>query len=171
VYGGIFIFYILFNLFAAFNIVTSIFVDKAMKLAQPDLETMLFEKRREEVKNARSLRELCVEADHNGSGSISFEEFAEIMADSRIRSHFELKGLDIKDAEMFFKMLTSITGDKDVEIGAFVAGCMKMKGFAMSVDLLSIGFELKLLAQVMKSMQRQVGELSEGLRPPICNSH
>jgi len=69
------------------------------------------------------------------------------MTDERIRTYFELKGLAIKDAELFFQMLGSVSQTEEVDIDAFIAGCMKMKGFALSVDLLSLGFETKLIGR------------------------
>jgi len=57
--AALFVFYIIFFIFAICNIVTSIFIDKAMKLAQPDLEQLLFEKQREDWSNARELKKLC----------------------------------------------------------------------------------------------------------------
>jgi len=154
-YAAFFMFYVLFSILAAFNIVTSIFVDKAMKLAQPDLDTLLLEKRREDMKNARNLRHLCYEADMNASGTISFTEFNSIMDNPKLRAEIELNGLDIKDAEMFFSLLTSVTGETEVKIERFVAGCMKMKGYAMNVDLLSANFEMHKLVWSIHGFQRE----------------
>jgi len=171
IHAACFVFYILFACFAAFNIVTSIFVDKAMKLAQPDLETLLFEKRREDLKNAHSLRRLCCEADLNASGTISFTEFIGIIEDPKLRSEIEMRGLDIKDAEMFFTLLTSVTGEKEVKIDTFVAGCMKMKGIAMNVDLLLIGFELQLMMKGMHSFHRECMERLDVLSARTGQGH
>lgn len=150
--AALWVFYIIFFIFAACNIVTSIFIDKAMKLAQPDIETLLFEKQREDFSNARELKKLCCEVDRGDgiackSSTITFKEFSKLMEDDRVRSYFELKGLAIKDAELFFQMLGSVSQTNAVDIDAFIAGCMKMKGFALSVDLLSLGFETKLISR------------------------
>jgi len=159
----LFIFYIVFEVFAAVNIVTSMFVDKAMKLAQPDMEMLLIEKRRTDMKNASAIMDVCREADSDHSGKISFEEFEQLMNDTRIRNLFELKGLDIKDAQLFFRMLAGVDGDREVDIDTFVAGCMKIKGVAMSVDLLSVSFELKMLTQRENKFMKSLSERLDGV--------
>jgi len=159
----LFIFYIVFEVLAAVNIVTALFVDKAMKLAQPDLDMMIMEKKRADMRNANALMAVCREADSNGSGTISFQEFEELMTDTKIRQTFELKGLDIKDAELFFRMLVGVDGDSEVDIDTFVAGCMKIKGVAMSVDLLSVSFELKMLTHRENTFKKVLTDRLDGV--------
>jgi len=42
------------------------------------------------------------------------------MKTDKVRSYFELKGLEIKDAELFFTMLSQVSQSPDVEIDAFI---------------------------------------------------
>lgn len=166
-YGGtlnamLFIFYIIFFIFAACNIVTSIFMEKAMKLAQPDLETLLYEKKTEDLENAKELRRMCSERGGNSGRSkitrISYKEFKNLMSDERIRSYFELKGLAIKDAELFFHIIGCADQEEEVDINDFIAGCMKTKGFALSVDLLSLGYQTKQISNEQKQYFADVRE-------------
>merc|ERR1712232_1367469 len=43
------------------------------------------------------------------------------------------------------KMFTTITQTPDLEIHAFVEGCMRLKGLAPSIDLQTLHFETKLM--------------------------
>merc|ERR1711920_1067206 len=78
-------------------------------------------------------------------GKISLDEFVHAMEDPKFRYFFEVRGLDIKDAEMFFNMLTAVSGEDEVDISTFVSGCLGMQGTASSLDLQTLSFELKVL--------------------------
>jgi len=85
------------------------------------------------------------------------------MDDNRIRRMFELKGLDIKDARLFFQMLAGVDGSNEVDLHTFVAGCMKIKGVAMSVDLMSVCFELRMLAQRESKFRKVLTQRLDGI--------
>merc|ERR1712150_382125 len=91
------------------------------------------------------LRRLISKADQDTSGTLSQEEFMEFMKDQRFRRFFELRGLDVKDVAVFFKLLTSMSGSDEVEIGSFVSGCMAMRGMASAMDLHALSFQVHVL--------------------------
>jgi len=141
----IYLMYIVFTNIAAWNIITSIFLEKVTSLAQPDLDTQMIQKHRKDMADAEELKKLTKLADVNESGKLSLDEFVDFMDDSKFRSFFELRDLDIKDAEMFFHMLCEVTGSEEVDISTFVTSCMRMRGLASSLDLHALSFELKVL--------------------------
>merc|ERR1712045_810535 len=79
--GILFVSYLAFFIFALNNIVTSIFVDKALKLAKPDLDWMMFEKQRSEAAAAEELRTLALQLDTSKSGRISRDELMKMAED------------------------------------------------------------------------------------------
>merc|ERR1719277_1889127 len=81
----LFLFYILFFAIAAWNIVTSTFIEKALKLAQPDLETLTLEQTMKDCMDAEELNEIFSSADTDGSKAISFEEFHQIANHAKFR--------------------------------------------------------------------------------------
>merc|ERR1719189_1368404 len=81
--GMLFVLYLIFFIFALSNVVTSIFVDKAMQLAKPDLEWMMLQKQRADISAAKDLRELANQLDVNKSGVISREELQTLSSDVR----------------------------------------------------------------------------------------
>merc|ERR1712217_856251 len=97
------------------------------------------------------------------------EEYTRFMQDPKFRSFFEMRGLDIKDAEMFFHMLTAVTQEDEVDIQSFVEGALRMRGFASSLDLHTLSFEVKNLhmrqrqfvKQCMDSLVQLRGDLAE----------
>merc|ERR550532_3873676 len=106
VYASVFIFWIVFYMIAVMNIVTSLFVDKAMKLAQPEAEIAMLEKER---MNARDTEELLKMFYASGVISqedryIDLDEFRACMKNERFHLYFSSRDIDAKDTAMFFKM-------------------------------------------------------------------
>jgi len=137
--------YVLFLAFcqvALWNVTTSIFVDKALKIAQPDSETIMMERRREDNQLAEDLLDIAYKLDKDMTGSISWKEFETFMTNGQVRGIFEAKGITIKDAQGFFGMLSSVSNAEEIDIEKFVAGCLRMKGAASSVDLQTLRYEV-----------------------------
>eukprot|EP00443_Scrippsiella_acuminata_P024954 CAMPEP_0115332880 /NCGR_PEP_ID=MMETSP0270-20121206/87076_1 /TAXON_ID=71861 /ORGANISM="Scrippsiella trochoidea, Strain CCMP3099" /LENGTH=215 /DNA_ID=CAMNT_0002753751 /DNA_START=318 /DNA_END=962 /DNA_ORIENTATION=- len=166
---AVFVFYILFFVIAAWNIVTSTFVDKALRfaqpdleqltreqlmkdivdavLAQPDLEQLTREQLTKDIGDAEELMNLFSEADFDRSASISLEEFIRVAEHPKFRSYLHVRGIDIKNAEVFFEMLQVVGGGEVVNIQVLVSALLRMKGFATSIDLHSLSFETKVLSR------------------------
>merc|ERR1719330_1201319 len=70
----VFVSYIVFFLLAFFNIITSMFVDRALKLAKPDDADVIFERHMEELERAHELRELVETLDKDHDNTISLKE-------------------------------------------------------------------------------------------------
>jgi len=153
--AGIFLVYILFVWLSVTNIITSIFIDKAMKLAQPDLDEMLLTKHKEDMANCHELRKVFTALDQNGSGTLSAEEFHTFTHDPRLVAFFEYKGLYIKDAELFFNMLLNVAKHDEVDIDSFVNGCLKMKGVALNIEVLSVQYELQMVFKKQSEFQEE----------------
>merc|ERR1719330_2195115 len=103
------ILYTAFFQFAFFNIVTSIFVDKAMKLTKPDEEDLFMQRKREEAEMSQMLRDLFDEVDTDASGIISIDELREASQDGRVLHKFEMLGITVRDVHTFFSTLTAMS--------------------------------------------------------------
>jgi hypothetical protein len=143
--SALFIFFIAFYQISLLNVLTGIFVENAMKLAQPDPYTAALEHRKQERQEADQLRSVCKHLDKSGNGHVSFEEFEEAIHRGKLRAHLRVLGLDIKDSRKFFELIKCASGNEVVAIGksevdmeSFVMGCMKLKGTATSLDLQSL---------------------------------
>jgi voltage-gated sodium channel len=153
--GWIFITFVCFSHIALMNILTGLFVEKAMKLAEPDREVMFFEKRKVEIHQMEEITKLCVEMDIDRNGVISHEEFQRQMSTpgSKLRTYLGTLGLT-RDAELFYKMVktTKIDNAAGIEVDTFVRACMKLKGGATSLDM-------QALTMQTKRIQRQLDDL------------
>jgi len=131
------------------NIIISIFCDKALNLAQPDLDERLLEKQKRDLQKVREIKRFFGSLDLNKSGTLSIDELQACMHDVQSLAYFDLMGLDIKDAEFFFRMLTSHTEQTEVDVHGFVTGWLKMKGAATSLDVYTVQYQTQMWVETM----------------------
>eukprot|EP00928_Gymnodinium_smaydae_P097896 TRINITY_DN897_c0_g1_i2.p1 TRINITY_DN897_c0_g1~~TRINITY_DN897_c0_g1_i2.p1 ORF type:complete len:596 (+),score=142.58 TRINITY_DN897_c0_g1_i2:176-1963(+) len=154
--SAIFLMFVSSFIIVIWNIVTSTFVEKAFKLAQPDIDALLIEKRQKDLTDAKELIDIFHEIDTDGSRGIGWEEFEHLATTSKMGTFLEVRGIEIKDAKTMFKMLCSLSDGSEVDLKSFVNGCIRMKGLATSIDLHSLSFQEKLFQRNMKHMMCDV---------------
>merc|ERR1719433_1267514 len=99
------------------NILTAVFVENAMKLAQPDRETLALEQRKRDLIEGEELRQLVSEyMDPELTGRVSVKTFMENIRNFKLKSRLRVLGLDIKDAEMFIQLLANQTANQMVVV-------------------------------------------------------
>jgi len=150
----LFIFFIFFMQVALMNILTGIFVEKAMKLAAPDRDMLALEKRKQEIWHARELRSLLQDMDPEGEGLISTRDLLARCQSHKFQAQLAVLGLDIKDTSVFFDMICSFSDNDWVDIDALVSGCMRMKGIATSLDSQGLMLQMKILHDEQQEFQR-----------------
>lgn len=140
--SALWIFFVGFFQIALLNILTGLFVEQAMKLAQPDYASRELEQRKKEESEFLELNRLCEDMDVDGSGAISCAEFQRCLESGKLKSSLMLLDLDIRDAEQFFQMLADSESDRQVPIETFIAGCLRLKGGASSIDLQRLEYKI-----------------------------
>ncbi|CAE7473463.1 SCN8A [Symbiodinium natans] len=153
------LFYIAFFNFALFNVLTGMFVDHAMKWSQSDNQNLITEHRSQELQDASRLQRLCEAIDTETTGRISWEDFEAFVSDESALIYLASLGLEIHDAKTFFDMLAGVASDKYIDIDTFVKGCMRMKGPATSIDMLSMAYEVTLMHRQNNRIERTLAEV------------
>merc|ERR1712232_172469 len=150
-----FLLFTFFFIFALFNILTGIFVEKAVLASQPDRDELILEQSRKARKETEDFRSLCNQLDTDGSGTITLEEFVASMQDERMVSYMASVGLEVHDVEFFFRLIAGPTKHEELEIDLedFVAGCMSMKGPASGLDMQRELFETTRLHKQLKVLE------------------
>jgi len=156
--AGLFVFVVAFTQIALLNILTGVFVENAMKLAQPDRAMMMLEQRKADMQSAEDLREILAGLDLDSTGTVSWNEFKIIAEDPNIFAALEVMGLDVHDVGLLFDMLSQASKSREVEFHFLVDACMKMKGPASSIDLQALMYKTDRLADTVQA-------LSSGLAP------
>eukprot|EP00931_Biecheleriopsis_adriatica_P100962 TRINITY_DN76195_c0_g1_i1.p1 TRINITY_DN76195_c0_g1~~TRINITY_DN76195_c0_g1_i1.p1 ORF type:complete len:647 (+),score=124.87 TRINITY_DN76195_c0_g1_i1:34-1941(+) len=144
---AIYVMFVLLFAVSVWNIVTSVFVEKAMKLTKPDLEAIASEQTAQDQREVKNLTKLfagrCLD-DNGMTKGIGMEEFRTLADDSKFRAYLHARGIDINNVEVFFQMLASASGKNRVSAQVLANACVRMKGLATSIDLQSLSFETKM---------------------------
>jgi len=140
--ASVFLLYILVAWLSITNIITSIFIDQAMKLAKPDVDDRALEKRKADICMMHELSKIFRDIDIDHSQTISLDELRACLKDVRISSFLDMVGLDIADAETFYCLLVSQTGSSEIDVSSLVSGWLRMRGAASSIDLLSFQHQM-----------------------------
>lgn len=173
----VFVVFICIFTISVWNIVTSTFVEKAMKLAKPDMDGLVLEQNVQAAKESAELEQLFrpfATETEDGSLEICLKELQVAITQSRFRSALFVRGIDIKNLEVFFEMLSSLSEDGGVDLRTLVNACVRMKGFATSIDLQSLGFESKRmhlhLASLSEANEAALQEIKATLHGLLCSS-
>jgi hypothetical protein len=156
---AMFLTYVLFSLIAIWNIITSTFVNKALKLGQQDSEAMAMEDRLNALKDEKMLKKLLMKADADHNKEIDSEEFDHFVANPEFKAFLESKGIDIKEAATFFQMLCEASEnsqEKRVDIHAIASCILRVKGQATSIDLYTMRYEIR---SMMKAQSKALHRL------------
>jgi len=133
-------FYMFFMTFVVTNIVMGIFVDSVMQSAQGDREEVVEAHMNEKKSAISQLREIFLEADEDGNKMISLQEFHDQSKDPRVWAYLSSLGLDVSEADGLFKLL-DMDGSGTIGIEEFLMGCMRLKGYAKTIDLATLMYE------------------------------
>lgn len=170
VYPVLFFVYIVFVMLAVLNIITAVFVDNAMQIANTQRDVVV--EKELEIKQAyiAEISQLFSEMDEDHSGSITWEEFEEYMDDERIRSYFNALELDTSDNKRLFQMLDTDNTGK-VSTSDFLEGCLRLKGFARSIDANAILHEVKLHRSLLDVIVRTLQPGWDGTTRAFSEGH
>jgi len=169
----LFVVYICVMFIGVMNIVTGVFVDTAMQISNEDREFRVKAQRAREDQCIRELQGIFRQADADGSGSLTWEEFEEHLFDDRLLTYLETLDLDLSDAHSLFNILDQ-DRKGEVSIDDFVWGCMRLKGTAKSMDLCTLLYEHRQQSQALRGyfdtmlyqlLNMQTRGLGAGQRP------
>jgi len=152
-YTILFLLYSFFFVFALFNIMTGVFVERALTAAIPDRDEMIWEEQKKLAKQVEDFKTLCKEFDTDGSGTITREEFKRHMRNDTMVSYMASVGLEMHDVEHFFRTVAG--EDQEVSIDRFVEGCMAMRGHATALDVQRQLFESKRLEDQLNAFRKE----------------
>lgn len=160
--SAVFLLFVSLFTISVWNIVTSTFVEKALKIAQPDLESLVMEHHLKDVQDAQALLELfCSRLGCSDSSSICYAQFKLLTEQHNFRTYLSARGIDIKNVEVFFRMLATASGNSEVELKVLANALVRMKGFATAIDLQTLSFETKI---TLSKQAKAVKELGRHLR-------
>jgi Ca2+-binding EF-hand superfamily protein len=149
-------------MFALMNMVTGIFVDASMQTGQYSRD--LIEDKAEQLRQNQmeSLREIFAEIDIDGDEGLVEEELAVFLSNKRFLGYLQALHVNTDDAKRLFKVL-DFEGIGAISADDFVAGIMKIKGQASSLDVRVIEHSLRRISDKMNGMAKNQQKLQAEL--------
>eukprot|EP00927_Polykrikos_kofoidii_P044017 TRINITY_DN3810_c0_g2_i1.p1 TRINITY_DN3810_c0_g2~~TRINITY_DN3810_c0_g2_i1.p1 ORF type:complete len:603 (+),score=124.96 TRINITY_DN3810_c0_g2_i1:119-1927(+) len=154
------ILYIAFSMFAMLNVVTGVFVEKAMEFAQRDkaeyMMNHICDIFRETIRRNRKDGE-------EESANITWSQFEQSLETEEMQEYFKAIDVDTSEARGLFDLL-DVERRGTIDAVEFISGCVRLTGNAKALDLalvLSESRALRLLVVAeLKSIRAQLGRTS-----------
>jgi hypothetical protein len=158
IYFCLFLLFTAFVLLAVLNIMTGIFVDRAMRIASEDRDGMILEKLYHERKMVEDLtRTFCIitETSHVNVEEVPMtkDQFMHQMNLPAMRTYFAVMGLEIWDPSRFFALLTNMSPNGKVDAQVFVRGCMQLRSDPKGIAVQGILADIQGLAEEVRGMR------------------
>lgn len=154
--------YIFFMTLGVLNVVVGSFVDNAQQVSRNDREMVVRNEIKQEREYMARVRDVFSEADKDGDGSLSWEEFEDYLQDDRVAAYLGSLGLDSSIARTLFVLL-DVDDTNSVGIDEFVGGCLRLKGQARSIDVNMLLYNSeKMICKTSESMEA-IGHRLDGL--------
>ncbi|CAJ1354541.1 unnamed protein product [Effrenium voratum] len=124
-------FFVLFTNLAVLNVVTGVFVDRALEAEKSQREYQVERVLKAQVLFNKQIVALLAQIDSNSDGRISRDELHAMLEDDKLKAHWETLGLTdfnkTKQADRLFDLLDE-NGDGAIYVDEFLDKCGLMRG-------------------------------------------
>jgi len=151
--------YVAFCTMCVLNIVTGIFVDNASQMSAKDEDLMLMEEIEKRKAWIQQVKEFFEQADEDGTGELTWEEFSLQLQDLRVQRCLEKLGIDVNATshESIFQQF-DFDGSGTIAIGEFTTSLMRFHGAARSMDIAEV-------RHMLNGIKADIGSLSKTQTP------
>jgi hypothetical protein len=157
----VFLFFVLFAVFGAANVVTGIFVEIANHWAHHDSHTQVQAESEQKLFCIKALLELFNELDPSGHGTVTLEGMLCALreGDERLVNSFHALRLEVMDVRTLFLLL-----DRDrkgfISTEEFLLGCFRLKGEAKTLDIMKLQYQSEWVMHNLVRMQEKLDDMS-----------
>jgi len=162
-----FIIFILVTTYGLVNLVTGVIVEQILAASQSNDDRIRVREERARRLELESMREIFYLCDADRSGTLDCHEFLEAIQDPEVQWRMRELELPVDDALRLFNVIDG-DGSRSLLLNEFINGCMKLKGPAMSKDLLAVQGLADTLAKQMDGLgcelqecERMIAQLDE----------
>lgn len=140
--GLIFCMYLTFSFFAMTNLVTGVFVDKAMQMTREDKDTYL----------ANRISHLFfVNTGDDDAEEVTWETFQQKLSSEAMQEYFKVLNLDVAEARGLFDLL-DVDSSGSVSNYEVVTGCLRLRGPAKALDLALLAQDTSRIEEMMQEL-------------------
>jgi Ca2+-binding EF-hand superfamily protein len=158
VFHGIWYAYVAFVIFGLLNVFTGIFVESATHAANSDREIKIQAQMEEEESYLNQIRVIFQRSDADQSGNMTERELEFLLGQEDFKMQMESLGIHTTEAHGLFRLLD---GDQSgvVNIEEFLSGCVRLKGTAKAVDMITLLFENAKLSRKVEKIRKMLVDL------------
>jgi len=158
-YEPVFNFYVFFMVIGVLNVVVGAFVATTAEISSKDREVLVKSEMKALNTYQRKIHTFFAEADKDKSGKLSWEEFKEHLEVPKVSAYFRALELDVSQAQTVFKLLDR-DGGGEVSLDEFLAGCLRLKGQAKSLDLNVLIYEQRRMFSMLAQFIRLTTDMA-----------
>eukprot|EP00927_Polykrikos_kofoidii_P075799 TRINITY_DN7225_c0_g1_i1.p1 TRINITY_DN7225_c0_g1~~TRINITY_DN7225_c0_g1_i1.p1 ORF type:complete len:508 (+),score=113.30 TRINITY_DN7225_c0_g1_i1:157-1680(+) len=154
-----FIAFVGFTSFGILNVICGVVVEKTLRSSSKTLDREKQRVEADQMQVMASLRAIFEEADADDSGSLSLDEVEKAIRKTTIYNMLKLINFPVDDPESLFNLL-DFDDSGELTIDEFIDGCIRMKGFAKSKDLLVAQVALDAARRHLTISEAALGDLT-----------
>jgi len=163
-YFLLFLFYIAFSMVAVLNVLTGLFVDTALQVAEGDEQAVAEELTEDDKPFIIKFREHLesLSPGESGGKTFLFEDLSKSYSMPVVRTFCKTLSLDMEAMKKVFKMLNEhSSGGGGVQIDEFIRASAKFKGDHQAIEQISLHFDVKKHAAQMLAFMEHSDERFE----------
>jgi len=159
--------------FVVIGVITGVIMKETFKVAEQDNQIMVWQKERQVQMHTRKMKAFFAEADTSNDGTVTLQEFRDIMEVEWVRTWLASMDMSAGDIDQLFKLIDT-SQDGLITVEELIKSVSKLKGAARSIDLVTMMDEqFSFFDQVRQQLGLEeeaqadlleVGSKAEGLR-------
>jgi len=134
-------------------VVIGAFVATSSDIAARDRELIVKDQMTQISGYFKKVNTFFCEADVDGSGKLSFEEFKEHLKNKVVSAYFNALGVCVSQAETLFLLLDR-ENSRMLSLNEFTAGCMRLRCNAKSLDVNLLLHETKKVSKYVMELRK-----------------
>eukprot|EP00929_Paragymnodinium_shiwhaense_P107818 TRINITY_DN74177_c0_g1_i1.p1 TRINITY_DN74177_c0_g1~~TRINITY_DN74177_c0_g1_i1.p1 ORF type:complete len:659 (+),score=136.85 TRINITY_DN74177_c0_g1_i1:54-2030(+) len=134
--------FITFTIFAMLNVITGFFCEDAAATAAKDKSEAIQQQLQDKDSYLRQFKTVFREIDVDRSGYMTLDELHDHIEDENLQAYFAHLEIEVRDAWEIFRLL-DVDCSGHVSIEEFVFGCMRLRGYAKTLDVASINYDIE----------------------------
>lgn len=148
--------------FAVVGVINGVFIQETFKVASSDNQIMMRQKERSSNLHEMKMRQLFLEADNDGDGFVSAEEWRELVSHPAVQLWLGSMDLDAADADGLYKLIHDLDQDGDLTMDELIRGVARLKGAARSYDLQMLLRQVSALTDSVDNLNKRLVSKSRG---------
>mmetsp|Transcript_59457 Transcript_59457/g.105762 ORF Transcript_59457/g.105762 Transcript_59457/m.105762 type:complete len:614 (-) Transcript_59457:325-2166(-) len=150
----VFIFYRCLVGFAVMSVISAVFVQSTMKVAQQDQDILIAQKQRDKEAMGKNLKKLFDEIDTSGDGNLSHDELMAVVNNPKMALFMNALEIDTKDLQTLFHLLDD--GDGEISTDEFLGGIGRLRGPAKALDMAAVMSGMNKLDAAVQRIEEKV---------------